>query len=434
MTPKLRSRDKVMEAKKFSKNVIILLFFSVPASILNYAFSIVLGRLLTVEQFGTYNSMNSLACNLIAIYAPFAVLITRITAEHEKDTYKNSDRYKQLGKIYLLFFVVTSLVGMVSYPLLNGRFGASTFIQWLLILIMIGVMGLHSMSIATIQGLSKFVLYGFISAFVMFLKLILTVVGLQTGGGFTSVIWAITLSHAIIIGICTFVMKRACSIMDGRECLGEGADYEKPFTKDELIPLYGLTFLVQLVYLFYVNGGEVILMNFLCDEKEIGLYSSIVMLAKIAVYLITTFNSALLPAIASKAGDVKGAKGMLYASLIFSMACSLAFVIFMLVFGDWIVPFLWGEKYTAGLKYLGAALTFAIPLANLMVIHTYILGRGKLKFYAWSLCITLVASAVVGALFSANTSAVPIAFGVGMCVCIIATMIYIIFGDKEDEG
>lgn len=416
-----------MEAKKFSKNVIILLFFSVPASILNYAFSIVVGRLLTVEQFGTYNSMNSLACNLIAIYAPFAVLITRITAEHENDTYKNSDRYKQLGKIYLLFFAVTSVVGMACYPFLDGRFGGSSFVQWLFILIMIGVMGLHSMSIATIQGLSKFVFYGFISAFVMFLKLIFTVVGLQTGSGFVSVIFAITLSHAIIIAMCTFVMKKACNVIDG-------SSIERPFLKNELVSLYGLTFLVQLIYLFYVNGGEVIFMNFLCDEKEIGLYSSIVMLAKIAVYLITTFNSALLPAIASKAGDVTGAKGMLYASLAFSMVCSLLFVVFMLVLGDWIVPFLWGEKYTAGLKYLGAALTFAIPLANLMVVHTYILGRGKLKFYAASLCITLVISGVAGALFSAHTSAVPISFGIGMSVCIVATMIYIIFGDKEDEG
>lgn len=416
--------------KKFSKNVIILLFFSIPASILNYVFSLAVGRLLTVEQFGVYNSMNSLASNIIAVYAPFAILVTRITAEEIDCPGKNENRYKQITWIYVAFFVVTSIVGMIAYPFLDGKFGATSFIQWLFILIMIGVMGLHSIANSAVQGLQRFILYGVMSVLVILLKLIFTVGGIQTGNGFGSVIFALIVSHAVIIVMCTVIMKKACRVIDGER----DATVYPQYSVKEIGTLYGLTFLVQLIYAFYLNGGEIVFMNFLCDETEIGLYSSIIMLAKIAVFLITTFNSALLPAIASKAADIKSAKGMLYASLAFSFVCSIAFVLVLLICGDWLVPLLWGDKYTPGLKYLGAALMYAMPLANLLVVHTYILGRGKLKFYSICLSLTLIASAIVGVALSANTAAVPMSFGVGMCVCIVVSMIYIIIGDKEDEG
>lgn len=415
-----------IKANKFSASLIALLAFSIPASILNYVFSIAIGRLLTVEEFGIYNSMNSMANNVIAIYAPFAVLVTRITAESKDIIGENTDRYKQIFKIYLCFFAITSLAGMLLYPLLKGRFGADSFAQWLLILIMIGIMGLHSLAFGFVQGTQRFMLYGFLNCLLMAVKLVMFVGGIRAGGGFAAVIFAMLLSHLLIVIICSCTAKKACESIYAQE-IGT----KEIYSLKDITSLYGLTFLVQLIYMFYVNGGEIVFMNFFCDDTEIGLYSSIITLAKICVYLISTFNAVLLPIIAGKADDLQGGKKTLYASLIFTVICSALFAVVMLVGGKWFIPFMWGEKYLPALKYLGASLMYAIPLANLMVVHTYMLGRGKLEFYTAVLSLMLIVSAAAASLLSDNISAVPVSFGTGMIITLIVTLIYIV---KEKEN
>lgn len=165
----------------FQKAVFISFIFSGIGSILNYLYQIILGNMLTIEEFGVFNSINSLAANVVIIFTPLSIMICQTTALNRETIEKNSGVYRKVLKISLGLAFIICISGLITFNTVNGKFGADSLLNWLIILIMIGVSGQHAIVNGVIQGLERFVLYGSMGAILILIKMILSIINIKVG-------------------------------------------------------------------------------------------------------------------------------------------------------------------------------------------------------------------------------------------------------------
>lgn len=403
------------EGRSLQRAFVISFLFNMVTSVLNYAFTIILGNMLTIEDFGVYNTINSLAANIVIFFSPLSIIICQITAANCNELQRNAQKYKQIMIISIMIMVMINVIGILAYPWLEGRIGVNSIFTWEVILLMIGVSGLYTVLYSIIQGLSKFVAYGMVGNILVLTKLVISIINISAG--VEGIIFAMLFSYMLLTGI-------VCALLKKYIVVGGLKDAER-FGKREIFELYGMTFLVSLFYSFYINGGEIIFMGFLFDDKQVGLYSAASALGKISLYVIAVITVVLFPTVASRKGQGLHTRTMLFKMAAGGFIFSAIYSVFLISVGKNIIPLLFGEKYRPALEYVHAIIIFIIPLNVLSIVHTYFLGIGRLKEYTFILgSITIVAIGIIVAAID-SISYVPIVLGIALYVIIILSMIYV---------
>lgn len=401
----------------FQNAIFISFIFSGFGSILNYSFQIMLGNMLTVEDFGVFNSINSLAANLVIVYTPLSIMICQITASNRDNLEKNQGIYKQVLTITLGIVLITILGGGLLFNIIKGRFGIDNLFQWIVILLMIGISGIYTIIMSIIQGLERFILYGVIGDFLILIKLLLSLRNIKNGMDVHGIIWAMLLSYLCMIIVAALTLNKQWK-------KNKEAAYEY-LGASEIFELYGVTFLVQILVSFYINGGEIILMDYLFNNREIGLYSSAATLGKVSLYIISIISVVLFPRVANRRTQGLETKTIFYKTIFFSILMALMYSAFLLVSGKRIIPIMFGEEYIFALDYINAIVIFTIPLSTLSVIHNYFLGIGKVKEYAKVLGIITVLAITIIILFVENIKLVPVILGSALYVVLIWSLMYV---------
>lgn len=402
----------------FHKAFIITVFFSGIGSVLNYLFQIVLGHLLTVEEFGRYNSINSFAANLVIIYTPLSVMLCRMTASNTMKLNVCKERYKQIFKVAIGISLVICIVGLPLYSTTKYQFGVTHIAAWILILFMVIASGGYNLFNGILQGLEKFSLYGFIGILLIGIKFLLSVINIKLGQGVVGVVWAMLISYIGMIILISIIVKKQSVISDNKEC-------QPLFQPNELIELFGATFLSQILVSFYINGGEVILMGYLYESREIGLYSSAVTLGKISLYIVSIVSVVLLPRVANKSNQGQETKSLFFKTIACTFALSLVYAVFLLSIGKYLIPIMFGKEYAIAMNYIIPIVIFTIPLSALSIIHNYFIGIGKIKIYTIVLGVVTVITIFCSIVIVDNMETIPILLGIGLSVVLIWAMLYV---------
>lgn len=401
----------------FQKAVFISFIFSGIGSILNYLYQIILGNMLTIEEFGVFNSINSLAANVVIIFTPLSIMICQTTALNRETIEKNSGVYRKVLKISLGLAFIICISGLITFNTVNGKFGADSLLNWLIILIMIGVSGQHAIVNGVIQGLERFVLYGSMGAILILIKMILSIINIKVGLGIQGIVWAMLVSYACVIVIVSLKLRKTIFLQDNYSEYGPD--------KREIIRLYGITFFVQILVSFYINGGEIMLMGYLFDNRQIGLYSAAATLGKISLYMISIISIVLFPRVANRSNKGLGTSSIFYKTVFISIILSVAYAIFLLAIGKKLIPIMFGNEYEVAVEYIDYVVVFAVPVSTLSIIHNYFLGIGKTKEYAKVLGGVTAAIILVIIMFIDNVRCVPVILGIGLTLVIIWSCLYI---------
>lgn len=401
----------------FHRSIIITFLFSMMASILNYGFQIIMGNMLSVEEFGLYNSINSFAANLVVVFTPLSIMICQVTATKEKqrDSYRGVI-LQIFGFAGAIMFLILTIGGGL-YGKIESKLGVQSIVSWLIILMMIGISGFYNIAYAIIQGLRKFVVYGIVGVALVAIKCIFSVINIYLGMGVAGIVYAMLVSYVImLLAVCIFVYKAMPKTTD------EPSKYLK---RQDIMRLWGVTFIAQLLSSFYINGGEIMLMSLWFDDKEVGLYSSAITLGKVSLYLISALSAVLLPTIASKRDDKDETKIILYRSLCFCLLLTILYVIFLFVAGERFIVFFYGRKYEDAMKYIPYVSGFIIPLNLLSVVHNYFIGIGKVREYVVYFGLATVAAIAIICTRVTDVRYVPVVLGIALVVALIVALLYI---------
>ena len=399
-------------------SVMSLFVFSVLGSIVNYAFQLVLGNILATSDYGDFNTINSLSSNLMCFYSPLAVYACRVTAENQSNMFSNRLIYQRIFAFSLLISFIIMILGGGFFILVPQiRFGAKTFLLWVLVLVMTVVAGIYTVLNGVLQGSGQLGWYGFLGFWLVVIKMGGSYAGVHFGGQVPAVVWAMLLSYVVVIG-CIFVV--ICRIIR-HQC--RDSRIKSAIGYREILQLYGLTFFIQMLISLYINGGEIILMNCFYGNEAVGLYSLAANVAKIGMYVLSIFTSALLPSVSLDWGSGVCIKRKFHMVMAFAFGIGGVWFLLLSTIGRKLALIFLGKRYYEALSGINYMALWIIGLGMLLVVNTFYLAVNRLKVFLTVLMI--VTGGIVGyvAISGIKITYVPIVIGVGIHIILLFSLV-----------
>ena len=163
------------------------------------------------------------------------------------------------------------------------------------------------------------------------------------------------------VGICLWILKEQLSSIKKQSDYGH----------KDLLGFYGDIFVLQVFYFFFINGGEIIVLDIFFENFMVGEYSAASMLCKLLFYVITPITTVLLPDVAEKKSQGVDTIKVLKKAIFYVMILIGCFGIGMLVLGNKVLVILYGNQYANAGKYLPTAFFYTFSIIILSIMYSY---------------------------------------------------------------
>lgn len=349
-----------------------MLVGSVAAGVLGYVLQVLMGRMLSVQEYALFSAIMALFTILATPLSTMMMLISRKISEYRAKQDDGSITYIYYA-IHKRTLVVAVLILSVCFPFssdiqhyLNAPSNAPVYLLGILLF----ATCLPFINNAFLQGLQKFTWLSTSSALNSILKICLCVAFVWIGYGVTGAVGGVALAYLftwlITYGVLHSSLKK-----------GQGQLYSS----------LGSVKLSSVLPVFAANGAfavmtqlDMLLVNYFFSAHEAGLYAAASILGKAVLYLPGGIALALFPMVAENhARDEDSAHLLLQALGLTLILCGIGATIYFFG-GEWFVQLMYGEKYReAGklLSYYGFAI---LPMSIVMVVEYFLIARGRVLF------------------------------------------------------
>jgi len=401
--------------KYFDFKIGTFLYFGIAlaTAVINYLYQVYLGNRLSVSNYGIFNTLYSFCVNFSSFYSPIVVYFCCVVAENEGHLSKISEIVKGISRFGILLSIIVSSI--ITIMILWGKssgFRMKSSEAILLIIIAIVSSGFCNVMISGVQGTSKVVVFGILSFMTVALKFLFSVIGIQLANLPEIPIIAFFMSNSIcgLLAICVLNYLRKKEVED---------HVNSPrFDLPRLLGFYGKTFFINILYSFYVNGGEVLLLSNRYDSEEVGTYSLIITIAKSSIYLCSMFATIMLPRFAHNKNKTRENSTKYYGIMALSFGIGGAWIVFLKVLGIRIIPMLFGKGYADVLPYVSYVSIWVIFLGMLCMTNAYHMGTDNLNRY---FVVLAAVSLLMYSIFQYGNISfwhTPILFGTGTAVIV----------------
>ena len=389
--------DKKIDAgESFEKSSIIVFILTMTANVCNYLFQIIVGKMLSVEDYAQVNTVLA----IVSVLAIPTTIITMICARYIALNYSEGKENNIISvlKVLIRMIVTIDIVMLVgAFILMKGissLFGL--YSKWYVIgAVIVAIFNLFfAITSGTLQGMKKFVPYGIQTICTSLGKLIFSVIfiiiGWNIGGVICGVLMGILL--AITLGLkymWTYIKKslvdRSSSYIDIKE-----------FFK------YAIgTFIAQGCVIALTNG-DILLVKVYFSDTEAGLYSSAMVIGKIAMYVATAVIATLFPMVVEKYNNGEDTVPLFRKAMLYGGGISLICATGMILLGKYVIGILFGQKYLEAIQYLPSVCMFVVPLTFITILMNYLLAVNKAKVFDILIGIGVIAI-LVGSYFAHDT-------------------------------
>ena len=382
-----------IKGNEFFRNNATLFIGSLLVAFLNYLYYPVLGRLLSVEQFGEVQVLLSFLTQLSVILTAFGLLTTNVVVNEEKDKANRIVTELSRAALYVSFGLLV-VIRLAALPLQQALKFSSwvpfvllgvAFIVGAILTFQGGYLRAKKDFLATsIQGivgsLAKIVLSG---AFVL--------IGFQTAGALGGFVVAQLLT---LLYTSYQVRKRG---FEKQATSSNKVDWAliRPH-----IPYVLFAFTTTMVMtLFY--SFDAVLVKYLFSPEVAGQYAGISTMARVVLFLTGSFGVVLMSSVKLDASTKANAKQLIKALTITIGMGGIAAIIFAL-FPSFMTHLLFGTRYDA-LSYLLPYLSFSMLFVSVsMLLSNY---HVALRQY-WVLAYIAVCVVIVTVLLALNHATV----------------------------
>ncbi len=346
-------------------------------SFFSYLLQFVLGRLLTVSDYGTFNALLAIA-NIVGVPGiVFTTSIIKISAE-----LKAKEQYNKLTHIYWKLSWLTLLFGLslfLIFSIFNRQLSENLNFSDTFIMIpfgvYIGLSFLMTVPFAYLQGLLKFKAYAFSNILGGIIRFGAPVILVILGFGVRGVFYGLAISFLLIYLFSTLILKK------------DFINYEKEKVNHifKRILLFSLPVLLINLGMMLLNNIDIILVKRFFSESIAGYYAGTVTIGKILLFGAGTVAVVMFPQISSdcsKGVDYsKKFKNFLLLQLLLVAGGTAIFALFPRL----ITLVLFGSKFLPSVDMLPQFSIFVAlyVLINFMIM--YFLAIGKTKVYLFQL-------------------------------------------------
>jgi len=343
----------------------------VAGGILGYLFQIIMGRMLSVAEYGIFSALMAM---IVVIRAPMTTLSMIIS--RRVSTYRSEQDNGKLGylfywinrKLLLIAVVLIVLVVFNIKPLQNFLLIEKSAHLYLLLIILL-IAFPQAVNNAYLQGLQYFKWLSVSGVLATLLKIIIAVILIYFGLGVAGALGGVIFSTFIIL-ILTYVVLRP-SLSKNNASISNTT---------HLLFKSAMPVLLANVAFAVMTQIDMVLVKYYFSEQEVGIYAAASILGKAVMYLPGGIAMALFPIVAENHASGKSSAHLMFQAVGVTALLSLTGALFYYFFADSIIVLLYGTDYKEAanvLKYFGFAI---LPMALVMVAEHFLIAMGRVLF------------------------------------------------------
>ncbi len=408
--------------KQFLASNIIILVLVNSTNVFNYLFQMVLGRSLTLAEYGHFNSLNSLSVLLSTPTMILMMTFSRYTVQLEKEGIGEVKSLIVFGlKIALVIAGLILVVGLFCLPALQKFLQIEDRTSIVLMLVMLAVFSLFTpITLGVLQGLRRYFHLGLSSALLS---------GARLGFGVLFVVvfgWGV--NGALLGGIA----GSAVAILVSFWFLRVYIFHKRVEPRPQLIQLgemsrYSLPVFLTDAMILALGNLDLILVRHFNTPEESGLYATAAVLGRIAFYLPSVLFLVLFPEAAKAKRDGECSRKHLWLSLAITVALSGSVALLFWLFPTFFITILFGEAHTQAAPLLVTVSSAMAMLSIGYMLFMYHLARHEFG-YLWGLSTSLATLLILVYFFHDTPQAIAnnllIASGVAMVSAIFISLVW----------
>jgi len=367
----VRHQVKQLFLGKLARASSWLVVGGVAGGILGYLFQIIMGRMLSVSEYGIFSALMAM---IVVIGAPMATLSMIIS--RRVSTYRSEQDNGKLGylfywinrKLLLIAVVLIVLVVFNIKPLQNFLLIEKSAHLYLLLIILL-IAFPQAVNNAYLQGLQYFKWLSVSGVLATLLKIIIAVILIYFGLGVAGALGGVIFSTFIIL-ILTYVVLRP-SLSKNNASISNTT---------HLLFKSAMPVLLANVAFAVMTQIDMVLVKYYFSEQEVGIYAAASILGKAVMYLPGGIAMALFPMVAENHASGKSSAHLMFQAVGVTALLSLTGALFYYFFADSIIVLLYGTDYKEAanvLKYFGFAI---LPMALIMVAEHFLIAMGRVLF------------------------------------------------------
>lgn len=350
----------------FLKNNIIFFCGSMVVAVFSYLYHPILGRMMSVEEFGEVQTLISLFAQLAIIIGAFRIIVVNIVSNQEREANfaeqklfsGTKETILMLKKIALYFALAMSAIVIILSPWLKSFFNFNSFYPFISLAIILIISVPITFRGAILQGRHNFKalsLNGIIfSSGKLIFAVILVYIGWSSFGAISAIIIAqcLALLHLISKTKHFLDFKKQKIKIDNR-------------IKKEL--KYGLLILTATLSVTFLYTADIIIIKHYFPSDVAGIYSGMAVVARIIFFITGSIVGVLLPSIKIRDGNGENGKILKKAMVLIMVLGGTVLIVFSL-FPEFAINLLIGDRYLdyAHLLPRMGLILFLVSLINLL--------------------------------------------------------------------
>ncbi len=330
-------------------------------NVLNYVFTLIMSRLLNVEDFGEVAALLSLFLIVSVPATALSMLMARESAHHNEQGGGVRQLFVRMSKYSMIGAVGLWAIFLLFVPFVSEYLQIPTLPIYIFSLLLpLTVLG--ALQSGTLQGLQEFFFLSKQGVLGTIVKLAASVALVAAGFSVAGVMGALVLASVCGL-VYGFFVTRSLLVRPGSGNVQISSQTQTMFR------IFGSILLTTFLLTLLSNVDVLLAKHYLSPELA-GHYSALSTVGKILIYGVGAFITVLLPMAAAAYARGEGEeRKMLWLSLGTVASASLAAFVVFSVFPQLTISLLFGGRYLDIAQHLG---TFTIAMACIALATTFI--------------------------------------------------------------
>ncbi len=341
----IKSKIKQIGNNEEVLDTIIVSIATLVGSVFSYLLQFVLGRKLSVEDYGTFNTLLSLTTIVGVLSGVLGTALIKVSAEmyaKDKDNGKlEYFLYKTLAFSFLAL-IISFFLGVLFSNFVSIYLNINDSVLIMLLGLFVGLSFLLIVPQAFLQGVQKFRRYSIFHVVNMVLRLVIPIVFVYAGFSIRGVWVGLSVSYVFSFLLGMLLLKVKVK------------NVEKKDISSYLEKLKSLSVSIILVNfaLMFLNNIDVIMVKKYFSPTEAGYYSGTVTLGKILLFGAGAFTTVMFPRITAL--YVSGKEFIHKLKMIFFLLLGVLFVgvLCYRIFPEFLTRVFFGEAFMSSQEYL----------------------------------------------------------------------------------
>lgn len=349
---------------------------SLISNVLNYLFNLVMGRLLTVSDYGLLTSLSSMTVLFGIFHASFTSIFARFSAKYRaKGDKRNFKHLLSSGLKFVIFFDIAFFtLLMLLTPLLGQFLHVNNLLLIFLIFFSVFISILYALPSGVLQGEMRFLLLSALNISGPVIKIAAGTALVFAGFSVLGATYGILLSSMIPLVIAGLIVAREhkgsrIESKGGDDFIGEF----KKFSYQLFLTSLGITI---------ISNADIILVRHFFDPVTSGHYAALSLMGKAIFYITSPIYFVFFPLIAHKKERGEKLLETLIIALGIVIACNAVLSLVYFTFPDLILKiFFPAPEYKVLASYLGPYSLYVLIFSSAYLFSNFFLSIGKTSVY-----------------------------------------------------